>query len=92
MGWCRTSPGRPVTGRVRYTDAEWRLADGRTLVLEVDGGFHDEVLQAAADRSRHRRRSASDRIVVSCSAYELRFHVEEVMVDLIALGVPRVEC
>ncbi|MEO5853792.1 MAG: hypothetical protein ABIQ15_14880 [Nocardioides sp.] len=83
---------RDRSGRVRYTDAEWRLADGRTLVLEVDGGFHDEVLQAAADRSRHRKLSASDRIVVACSAYELRFHPEEVMVDLIALGVPRVEC
>lgn len=83
---------RDRSGKARYTDAEWRLADGRTLVLEVDGGFHDDVLQAAADRSRNRKLSTTDRVVVSCSAYELRFHAEEVMVDLIALGVPRVEC
>ena len=83
---------RDRSGKLRYTDAEWRLADGRTLVLEVDGGFHDDVLQASADRARNRKLSSTDRLVVSCSAYELRFHPEEVMVDLIALGVPRVEC
>jgi len=83
---------RDRSGKVRYTDAEWRLADGRTLVLEVDGGFHDDVLQAAADRSRNRKLSTTDRVVVSCSAYELRFHADEVMVDLMALGVPRLEC
>jgi hypothetical protein len=33
-------------GRRRWTDAEWDLPDGRVLVLEVDGGFHDDVRQA----------------------------------------------
>lgn len=77
-------------GRRRYTDCEWTLPDGRTLVLEVDGGFHDDVLQAAADKSRNRKLTAVDRMVVCCSAYELRYDAGEVMEDLIALGVPRV--
>lgn len=76
-------------GRVRYTDCEWRLADGRTLVLEVDGAFHDDVLQAMDDRRRNRRLTTPDRVVVSCSAHELRYEAAEVMEDLIALGVPR---
>ena len=77
-------------GRRRYTDCEWKLADGRTLVLEVDGAFHDDVLQAAEDRARNRGLTTLDRIVISCSAFELRHDPGAVMVDLIALGVPRI--
>lgn len=80
---------RDRRGRQRYTDAEWPLADGRTLVLEVDGAFHDDVLQAGADRARNRRLTTLDRVVVSCTAYELRHDPGSVMEDLIALGVPR---
>jgi hypothetical protein len=80
---------RDRSGRLRYTDCEWRLADGRTLVLEVDGSFHDDVLQAIDDRRRNRKLTTPDRIVVSCSAHELRYEAWEVMEDLIALGVPR---
>ncbi len=80
---------RDRTGRQRWTDAEWHLPDGRVLVLEVDGAFHDDVLQAAADKSRHRKLSSATRVVVSCSAYELRYESASVMEDLIALGVPR---
>lgn len=29
---------RDGAGRKRFTDCEWQLADGRLLVLEVDGG------------------------------------------------------
>ena len=77
-------------GRRRWTDAEWDLTDGRVLVLEVDGGYHDDVLQATDDRVRHRRLTTPDRIVVACTAYELRHDPGSVMADLIALGVPRV--
>jgi hypothetical protein len=77
-------------GRRRWTDAEWDLPDGRVLVLEVDGGFHDDVLQATDDRVRQRRLTATDRIVVACTAYELRHDPGSVMADLIALGVPRI--
>lgn len=82
-------PRRDRGGKLRYTDCEWKLADGRTLVLEIHGGFHDDVLQAAADRRRNRKLSTPDRIVVTCSAYELRYEAWEVIEDLIALGVPR---
>lgn len=76
-------------GRLRYTDCEWRLPDGRTLVLEIDGAFHDDVLHAAEDRARNRRLTALDRIVIQCSAYELRHDPASVAEDLMALGVPR---
>jgi len=80
---------RDRSGRRRYTDAEWTLPDGRTLVLEVDGAFHDDVLQAGHDRARNRKLTTARRTVVSCTAYELRYTPETVVEDLIALGVPR---
>jgi hypothetical protein len=78
-------------GRRRYTDAEWLLPDGRELVLEVDGAFHDDVMQATEDRVRNRRLTSERRVVVQCSAWEIRHEPWQVMEDLIALGVPRTE-
>ena len=75
-------------GRQRWTDCEWDLPDGTTLVLEVDGSFHMEVRQWGDDLKRARRITSRRRIVVRCSAYELRHETEEVAVDLIALGLP----
>lgn len=85
---CQTGR-RDRAGMRRWTDAEWDLADGTVLVLEVDGAYHDDVVQSAADKSRHRKLSSRERMVVSCSAYELRHDPASVMHDLIALGVPR---
>lgn len=76
-------------GRKRFTDCEWTLPDGRVLVLEVDGAFHDDAMQGALDRRRNRRLTSASRIVVQCSAWEIRHEAWEVMEDLIALGVPR---
>ncbi len=90
----RDPPARPPTaaqgplGRIRYTDAEWDLPDGTTLVLEIEGAFHMDVLQAADDAKRSRRIVTRSRIVVRCTAYELTHEADEVAVDLIALGVP----
>lgn len=81
---------RDRSGRTRFTDCEWRLLDGRVLVLEIDGGFHDDVLQAMSDRARNRKLATPDRIVVACSAFEVRHEPWAVMEDLIALGVPRI--
>lgn len=75
-------------GRRRYTDAEWLLPDGRLLVLEVDGGWHDDPMQATLDRRRNRQLTTATRVVVQCSAWEIRHEPWEVMQDLIALGVP----
>jgi len=75
-------------GRRRWTDCEWHLPDGTTLVLEVDGPFHLDVLEAMSDHRRARRITTRDRIVVRCSAYEVRHEAAEVAADLIALGLP----
>lgn len=80
---------RDRSGRVRFTDCEWKLPDGRTLILEVDGAFHDDVLQAMDDRARDRKLTNERTVVIHCSAYEIRYLPESVMEDLIALGVPR---
>jgi hypothetical protein len=95
---CRTHglalPSRQVKrydadGRVRFTDCEWRLPGGRTLVLEVDGVFHMEVQHWEDDLARQRALSGPDRIIVRCSARELREEAGRVARDLIRLGVPR---
>ena len=74
-------------GRLRYTDAEWRLPDGRIVVLEVDGGFHMTSEHWGADIERERQLIATGVIVVRCTAVELREHPERVVRDLRALGV-----
>ncbi len=76
-------------GRRRFTDCEWRLSDGRVIVLEVDGSFHDDVLEASEHRARNRKLTTPSRTVIQCSAYEIRHEPWEVMEDLLALGVPR---
>jgi hypothetical protein len=78
-------------GRRRHTDAEWTLADGREVVLEVHGAFHDDAMQATLDRRRNRKLTSPTRVVLQCSAWEIRHEPWEVMEDLIALGVPRTE-
>jgi hypothetical protein len=75
-------------GRVRWTDAEWRLARGRVVVLEVDGAYHLDVAQAGADAKRARRLTTPTRVIVRATAYEVIHEPHEVAVDLIALGVP----
>lgn len=79
---------RDAGGRIRFTDCEWRLADGRTLVLEVDGGFHMDVEHWEDDLVRQRALTSPDRLVVRCTARELRDVPGRVARDLKALGVP----
>jgi len=80
---------RDASGRLRFTDCEWRLVDGRTLVLEVDGGFHMETEHWEDDIARQRALSATDRVIVHCTTRELRDLPEAVARDLLRLGVPR---
>ncbi|WP_460813044.1 hypothetical protein [Nocardioides salsibiostraticola] len=75
-------------GRRRWTDAEWDLPDGSVLVLEVDGSFHTEVLQWHDDLRRTRQLVTPRRLVVRCSAYEIRHETVQVALDLMHLGVP----
>lgn len=79
---------RDADGRIRFTDCEWRLPDGRTLVLEVDGGFHMEAEHWEDDLARQRALAATDRVIVRCTSRELRDEPEKVARDLMALGVP----
>jgi hypothetical protein len=81
---------RDSRGAWRFTDAEWFLRNGSVVVLEVDGAFHMEVQAYTADMRRQRRLARRNCVVVRCSAYEIRHEPDEVMRDLIALGVPRV--
>jgi hypothetical protein len=75
-------------GKRRWTDCEWDLPNGTTLVLEVDGSFHIEATQYGADVKRARRITTPTRIVLRCTAYELRNEPQEVAIDLIGLGLP----
>ena len=72
----------------RWTDCEWDLPDGTILVLEVDGAFHLDVGQWQDDLRRTRRITAPGRLVVRCTAFEVRHEAREVVIDLIALGLP----
>ena len=85
----RQTPRVDRAGRRRWTDCEWDLPDGGTLVLEVDGSFHLDARQWSADIRRARRLTSRQRIVVRCTSYELHHEDHEVAADLIALGVPR---
>jgi hypothetical protein len=80
---------RDADGRLRFTDCEWRLPDGRTLILEVDGAFHMGVESWEDDIARQRALSASDRLIVRCTSRELRDESDRVARDLRRLGVPR---
>jgi len=94
---CRTfrlaPPARQVKrrdsgGRIRFTDCEWLLADGRTLVLEVDGAFHMDVEHWEDDIARQRALADPSRIVVRCTSREVRDEPDRVARDLRNLGVP----
>lgn len=79
---------RDARGLTRYTDAEWRTTDGRTLILEVDGGFHRDVEHWEDDIARQRALTSADVILVRCTHAEARDGTT-VAADLIRLGVPR---
>lgn len=84
----RQTKRRDATGRIRFTDAEWRTADGRTLILEIDGAFHMDVDAWQDDIARQRALSAVGTVLVRCTAREAR-EGDAVAADLIRLGVPR---
>ncbi|MEO5711182.1 MAG: hypothetical protein ABIQ59_15350 [Nocardioidaceae bacterium] len=79
---------RDRQGRRRYTDCEWTLAHGRTVVLEVDGGLHMEAHTWWHDMARERELVIAGKIVVRCSTQELRHDPSRIVRDLIDLGVP----
>lgn len=85
----RQTRRRDSSGRTRFTDCEWRLPDGRVVILEVDGAFHMDATQWEDDIVRRRGLSDPGRIIVDCTARELRDCPDQVAADLVRLGVPR---
>ena len=78
-------------GRRRYLDCVWVLADGRTIVLEIDGSFHAEVVAWWSDMRRERAVVVSGDTVLRCSTIELRLERADVLADLKAIGVPALD-
>jgi hypothetical protein len=75
-------------GKKRYLDCVWVLADGRVIVLEIDGSFHAEVVTWWKDMRRERAVVVSGDTVLRCSTIELRLERADVLADLRAIGVP----
>jgi len=78
---------RDASGRTRFTDAEWRLADGRRLVLEVDGAFHMDVDSWEDDIVRQRALSDPDTVIIRCTSRELRDDPDPIARDLRRFGL-----
>lgn len=78
---------KDAAGRWRYTDCEWDLPDGSVLVLEVDGAFHMEVEHWEGDIQRQRRLTTPGRIIVRCTAREVRDEPFALAEDLRGLGL-----
>jgi len=55
---------RDSTGRRRYLDATWRRADGRLVVVEVDGALHLSVRRWWNDQLRQNELSLADALVL----------------------------
>lgn len=79
---------RDASGHVRYIDCHWRLAGGRTIELEIDGAFHMDAEQWEDDIARQRSLSDPNRLIVRCTARELRDDAASLARDLRRLGVP----
>jgi hypothetical protein len=76
-----------ASGKVRYTDAEWRLPSGKVVILEVDGGFHMEVEHWEDDIMRERDLVVTGAIVLRCTTRELSDEPARVVTSLRAVGV-----
>jgi len=80
---------RDATGRLRFTDCEWDLPGGLVAVLEIDGSFHMEVEHWEDDIARQRALTAPGRLILRCTARELRDDDAQLVQDLRRLGIPR---
>ncbi len=76
-----------ASGRVRYTDAEWRLPGGKVVILEVDGGFHMDVGHWEDDIVRERDLVTTGAVVLRCTDRELDEEPGRVAGSLRAVGV-----
>jgi hypothetical protein len=70
-------------GKPRYTDAEFRTASGRILIVEIDGGHPAEIAQKASDQKRQNRLVLrSDSLFLRVDSWVLKYEPDEFMPDL----------
>jgi hypothetical protein len=79
---------RDPTGRRRYLDCEWELANGTVIVLEIDGSHHHLVEHWEADMKRERKIVISRRWVLRATSAEVHLEPGTVFADLRAMGIP----
>ena len=84
----RQVPRRDSSGIWRYLDAEWRLAGGDIVVLEIDGKFHMDASSWQADMQRERSIVVGRKFVLRATNFEVRHEPASIVRDLRALGVP----
>ncbi|HTZ45590.1 MAG TPA: hypothetical protein VMB79_17150 [Jatrophihabitans sp.] len=73
---------RDSAGRRRYLDASWRRADGRPVVVEVDGALHLEVRRWWDDQMRQNELILADAIVLRFPSVTVRTRPGEVIAQL----------
>ena len=83
----RQTRRRDASGRVRYTDAEWRLPSGKVVILEVDGAFHMDVEHWEGDIIRERDLVTTGAVVLRCTDRELADEPSHIARSLRAVGV-----
>lgn len=66
-------------GRRRYLDASWRRADGRLVVVEVDGALHLTVRNWWADQERQNWLTLDDALILRYPSWAVR-HDEHTVV------------
>jgi hypothetical protein len=81
------APRVDASGRVRYSDALWRLPGGKVVILETDGGFHMEVEHWEGDITRERDLVTTGAVVLRCTARELDDASHRIAASLRAVGV-----
>lgn len=84
---------RDASGRRRYLDATWRRADGRLVVVEVDGAVHLDQRRWWDDQLRQNEVTLGNAIVLRYPSVVLRREQELVATQLArALGIDLQSC
>jgi hypothetical protein len=74
----RRGPG----GRRRYLDASWRRADGRLVVVEVDGGLHLTAVRWWDDQLRQNEITLGDALVLRFPSVVVRTQPQLVVAQI----------
>jgi hypothetical protein len=69
---CRQAARRDANGRTRYLDAYWEMADGRTVIAEVDGGLHLDPMNWWRDQQRQNALSVDGAVFLRFPSWAIR--------------------